>query len=670
MLETGGILQRGAIQPDPSVCPSTSRGFHELHSSSLQGTTTLLNDGELTVDANKQQRTSAEVKVEEIQEKTGPIFTPPSDSANDYERYLTNADPSKGSPRYSLLYPRQTLEEILFSERNDNDATARREHPYSTDPRTPTAPAHRYGRHPGRKRHLRRLRRPRESQRSAFLEACARELKRRGHFTSQRRRIQGTRKQPRGSRTNREPMEPQHAFDPNRVGQGAAPNAPPAAAYHVPPAGGAPAAGADAAGGLPPPGQGPRPDWTPEQWLQYILERSNALDDAIQSIRGELAMSDARADATNQAARNIVRELADRMQSQNTAKPAHPDTFHGRTSEDVTQWLFTMEQYFLASRVVDEVQKINYAASLLRGSASLWWRQTVEDRGRPATWRNFSEALRFQFVTTNTSVETRYHLSNLQQRRGFGVTEYAQQCVILCLRLRDMSEADKIFYFVMGLRRPEVRRDALSRNPTTLADAIRYAEISDSSLYPGGSHRIGHLYGHRPNFTPQNNRHRPPSPMDLDAMGAGNSGYPHRTVFRNTWMSRRQRPSNNSRTFSKSERIPRQGDNRSASTSKSNHHTAKNGFRQGERTSRKGKCFKCGRLGHYARSCRQPHSNFAVEIDDCECCTGEVWDRTGSEEPWSGEEDAAQERPSTGEAYSRCSQDCQGNLCLDQCHLN
>lgn len=69
-------------------------------------------------------------------------------------------------------------------------------------------------------------------------------------------------------------------------------------------------------------------------------------------------MLDARADATNQAARNIVRELADHMPSHNTTKPAHPNTFHGRTSEDVTQWLFTMEQYFLASRVVDEIQKI------------------------------------------------------------------------------------------------------------------------------------------------------------------------------------------------------------------------------------------------------------------------------------------------------------------------
>ena len=57
---------------------------------------------------------------------------------------------------------------------------------------------------------------------------------------------------------------------------------------------------------------------------------------------------------------------------------ATPETFHGRNSEGVAQRLFSIEQYFLASRVIDELQKVNYAASLLRGSAALWWRQLVE----------------------------------------------------------------------------------------------------------------------------------------------------------------------------------------------------------------------------------------------------------------------------------------------------
>ena len=309
------------------------------------------------------------------------------------------------------------------------------------------------------------------------------------------------------------------------------------------------------------------------------------------------------------------------------------------------QWIFGIEQYFLATRVNEEVQRINYAASLLRGSASLWWRQTVEDRGRPASWRQFTESLRYQFVTTNTSVETRYQLSNLQQRKGHGVTEYARNCVTLCLRLRDMSEAYKIFYFVMGLRRPEVRRDTLSRNPTTLADAIRYAEISDSSLYPGGSHRIGHLYGHRPHYTPYTERRRAPSPMDLDYVSTGRPGYSGRAVLRNASLPSGRISGNRPGA------VPRPDRNLKAHNYRTPNNSQRGRFQQGERSSKRGRCFKCGKMGHFARSCpnnRRTHSNFAVVTDSCECCAGEggyVRDESWEDPQTCPEE----ERPHTGE---------------------
>ena len=303
-------------------------------------------------------------------------------------------------------------------------------------------------------------------------------------------------------------------------------------------------------------------------------------------------MSDARADAARDTARDIIREFSHRIQNQSTAKPSTPETFHGRTSEDISQWLFSIEQYFLASRVNDNNQQVNYAASLLRGSAALWWRQLVEDSGRPNTWAQFSNAIRYQFVTTNTSIETRYHLSNLHQRTGHGVTEYARQCVALCLRLRDMSETDKIFYFVRGLRKPEVRRDVLSRNPDTLADAIRLAEISDSSLYPGSSYRVGHISHRRSNLFPSDRpRHesRRGSPMDLDNVQAG------RKVFRHSRGNVSSRmPANTRGTF----RRKTGHDGNGSSERKS---ATRNSFRD----KRKDKCFKCGKQGHHAFECRQ-----------------------------------------------------------------
>lgn len=350
----------------------------------------------------------------------------------------------------------------------------------------------------------------------------------------------------------------------------------------------------------------PQSDWTPAQWLEYILRRSTALEQSINGIRHELRVSDARADAARDTAREIVREFSHRLQHQSTAKTSTPETFHGRTSEDISQWLFSLEQYFLASRVTDPNQQVNFAASLLRGSAALWWRQLVEDSGRPNTWAQFSTSIRYQFVTTNTSIETRYHLSNLHQKSGHGVTEYARQCVALCLRLRDMSETDKVFYFVKGLRKPEVRRDVLSRNPDSLADAIRLAEISDSSLYPGSSYRMGHISNRRPHIFPSDrsrNDYRRGSPMDLDNAQTG------RPVLRYSRGNAGSRvPANTKGTFR-----GRQGNGRNGGNE--GKYSTGNSFK----TKQRGNCFKCGKPGHYAYQCRQknPQNFHNVETEFC-----------------------------------------------------
>ena len=210
--------------------------------------------------------------------------------------------------------------------------------------------------------------------------------------------------------------------------QGPFPGGAPAGFATAGTAGAVPGAGGAAGGGAPGGAndQVPQSDWTPTQWLEYILRRSTALEQSINAIRHELRVLDARADAARDTARDIVREFSNRIQNQSTAKTSTPETFHGRTSEDISQWLFGIEQYFLASRVTDNNQQVNYAASLLRGSAALWWRQLVEDSGRPNTWTQFSNAIRYQFITTNTSIETRYQLSHLHQKSGHGVTEYAR----------------------------------------------------------------------------------------------------------------------------------------------------------------------------------------------------------------------------------------------------
>ena len=158
---------------------------------------------------------------------------------------------------------------------------------------------------------------------------------------------------------------PQHgpaaAFghDPTFAGGAAPPFAPGGGAGGSGEAGGAAGAGGHGDGGGDDTAhqQVPQRDWTPAQWLDYILRRSNALESAIETIKNELRVSDARADAATATARNLVQELGNRVINQSIAKLSTPETFSRRTSEDVTQWIFSIEQYYLAVKIQEDRQR-------------------------------------------------------------------------------------------------------------------------------------------------------------------------------------------------------------------------------------------------------------------------------------------------------------------------
>ncbi|KAL0446273.1 UNVERIFIED_CONTAM: hypothetical protein Slati_1755200 [Sesamum latifolium] len=86
-----------------------------------------------------------------------------------------------------------------------------------------------------------------------------------------------------------------------------------------------------------------------------------------------------------------------------------------RDAKEVENFLFDMEQYFLAANVEDEARKVSTAIMYLTGDAKLW------------------RALR--------KLE---HTGSMQ--------DYVKSFSVLMLDIRDMSEKDKLFTFMEGLK--------------------------------------------------------------------------------------------------------------------------------------------------------------------------------------------------------------------------
>ncbi|KAL0361411.1 UNVERIFIED_CONTAM: hypothetical protein Sradi_3825600 [Sesamum radiatum] len=83
-----------------------------------------------------------------------------------------------------------------------------------------------------------------------------------------------------------------------------------------------------------------------------------------------------------------------------------PKAYNGaRDAKEVKNFLFDIEQYFLATNVEDEARKVSTATMYLTGDAKLWWRtkyaEIQTNQVRLDTWALLREAIREQFFPDN-----------------------------------------------------------------------------------------------------------------------------------------------------------------------------------------------------------------------------------------------------------------------------
>jgi hypothetical protein len=97
-----------------------------------------------------------------------------------------------------------------------------------------------------------------------------------------------------------------------------------------------------------------------------------------------------------------------------------------------------------------------------------------------ANWEEFKAALITRFTPISPERTARQKLTTLKQGRS--VRSYAQEFNMCMIELPEMSERDRVYRFLEGLK-PEVRIHVELRNPSTLAEATEWAIQTDSLIW-------------------------------------------------------------------------------------------------------------------------------------------------------------------------------------------
>ncbi|KAG9450049.1 hypothetical protein H6P81_010014 [Aristolochia fimbriata] len=159
-------------------------------------------------------------------------------------------------------------------------------------------------------------------------------------------------------------------------------------------------------------------------------------------------------------------------------KVPEPKVYDGvRDAKVIDNFLWQVEQHLKASCVKEEARKVNAATLYLSGDALLWWiRHALEEGAGTSsiqTWKEFKAELRKRFYPANVEHEARKKLRSL--KHGGKIREYISQFTSLMLCVSYMSDADKLFSFLDGLK-PWAEHEIRRRDVKTLAEALSVAE--------------------------------------------------------------------------------------------------------------------------------------------------------------------------------------------------
>jgi hypothetical protein len=145
-----------------------------------------------------------------------------------------------------------------------------------------------------------------------------------------------------------------------------------------------------------------------------------------------------------------------------------PATFEGR-AETLDEWIADINQQ-ISWYTMGEAEIIRFAGGFMRGAARDW----MTSLGTPPnTWAQLQGALRTRFQPVSSADIARGKLLTLVQGKQ-SVHEYVDAFRRLLIRVPSMSNDDRLFQFIRGLR-PTIGVQLRVHGVTTVSDAIAMA---------------------------------------------------------------------------------------------------------------------------------------------------------------------------------------------------
>ncbi|KAA0064070.1 uncharacterized protein E5676_scaffold111G001630 [Cucumis melo var. makuwa] len=210
--------------------------------------------------------------------------------------------------------------------------------------------------------------------------------------------------------------------------------------------------------------------------LEMINDMSEDFRATLDVIRNEIADVNARPSLTMRAMANQA-PAGGAIPVSRVKIPESKPFCGARDAKALENYLFDLEQYFRATNTVTEEAKVMLATMHLSEDAKLWWRSRFVDmqEGRCTidTWDALKRELRSQFFLENVEILARRKLRELKHTSS--IREYVKQFAGLMLDIRNMSEKDKVFCFVEGLK-PWAKTKLYEQRVQDLTSAYAAAE--------------------------------------------------------------------------------------------------------------------------------------------------------------------------------------------------